>query len=36
MSMHIEGPWLSTTGRRKGKVKYKSAESKRQALELER
>jgi Ser/Thr protein kinase RdoA (MazF antagonist) len=36
MSMHIEGPWLSTTGRRKGKIKYKSAEAKRQALELER
>lgn len=36
MSMHIEGPWLSTTGKRKGKVKYKSAEAKRQAMELER
>lgn len=32
--MHMEGPWLSTAGRRKGKVKYKSAEAKRQAEEL--
>lgn len=36
MSMHMEGPWLSTSGRRKGKVKYKSAEAKRQAEELAR
>lgn len=36
MSMHIEGPWLSTTGRRKGKVKFKSAEAKRQAEQLAR
>jgi hypothetical protein len=35
MSMHIEGPWLSTTGRKKGKVKYKSAEAKRQAEALD-
>ena len=34
MSMHIEGPWLSMTGKRKGKVKYKSAEAKRQAEQL--
>jgi len=32
----MEGPWLSTSGRRKGKVKYKSAEAKRQAEELAR
>ena len=31
MSMHLEGPWLSTTGRRKGKKKWASAEQKRQA-----
>jgi hypothetical protein len=31
MTMHLEGPWLSTTGRRRGKVKYRSAEHKRQA-----
>lgn len=35
MSMHIEGPWLSTTGKKKGKVKYKSAEAKRQAEALD-
>lgn len=34
MSMHLEGPWLSTTGRRKGRVKFRSAEQKRQAEEL--
>jgi hypothetical protein len=31
MSMHMEGPWLSTTGRRKGKQKWASAEQKQQA-----
>jgi hypothetical protein len=31
MSMHMEGPWLSMTGRRKGKKKWASAEQKRQA-----
>ena len=31
MSMHLEGPWLSTTGKRKGKQKWASAEQKRQA-----
>jgi len=31
MSMHLEGPWLSTTGKRKGKKKWASAEQKRQA-----
>ena len=25
MSMHLEGPWLSTTGKKKGKQKYRSA-----------
>ena len=34
--MHLEGPWLSTTGRRKGKKKWASAEQKRQAEQLER
>jgi len=33
--MHLEGPWLSTTGKRKGKFKYRSAEQKRQAMQLE-
>ncbi len=36
MSMHLEGPWLSTTGKRKGKVKWRSAEHKRQAEQLNR
>jgi hypothetical protein len=35
MSMHMEGPWLSMTGRRKGKKKWASAEQKRQAEILE-
>lgn len=35
MSMHLEGPWLSTVGKRKGKKKWASAEQKRQAELLE-
>lgn len=31
MTMHLEGPWLTTTGKRKGKKKYASAEQKRKA-----
>jgi hypothetical protein len=31
----MEGPWLSTTGKKKGKVKFASAEAKRKAEELE-
>ena len=31
MSMHLEGPWLSTTGKRRTKPKFASAEHKRQA-----
>ena len=27
--MHLEGPWLSTTGKKKGKQKFASAEHKR-------
>lgn len=34
MSMHLEGPWLSTTGKRKGKKKWASAEQKREAERL--
>lgn len=30
MSMHLEGPWLTTTGKRKGKRRWASAEHKRQ------
>ena len=33
--MHLEGPWLSTTGKRKGKQKFASAEHARKARELE-
>jgi hypothetical protein len=33
--MHLEGPWLSTTGKRKGKVKFASAEAKRKAEQLD-
>lgn len=35
MSMHLEGPWLSTTGKRKGKVKFRSSEEAKRARELE-
>lgn len=34
MTMHLEGPWLSTTGKRKGKFKFASAEQKRQHEQL--
>jgi len=27
--MHLEGPWLSTTGKKKGKKKFASSEAKR-------
>jgi hypothetical protein len=32
--MHLEGPWLSTTGKRRGKQRWSSAEQKRQAEAL--
>ena len=35
MSMHLEGPWLSTTGKKKGKKKWASAEAKAKAEALE-
>ena len=35
MSMHIEGPWLSTTGKRKGKQKFRNAEEARKSRELD-
>jgi len=31
MTMHLEGPWLSTTGRKKGPRKWASAEAKKLA-----
>ena len=33
--MHLEGPWLSTTGKRKGKKKFASADHARKAREQE-
>lgn len=32
--MHLEGPWLSTAGKKKGKVKFRNAEEARKAREL--
>ena len=34
MTMHLEGPWLSTTGKRKGKQKFRTAEHAKKAREL--
>jgi hypothetical protein len=34
MTMHLEGPWLSTTGKKRGKQKWASAEAKRRAETL--
>lgn len=34
--MHLEGPWLSTTGKQKGKRKFASAEAKRKAEQLDK
>ena len=36
MTMHLEGPWLSTTGKKKGKKKFASAEHKRKAEQLDK
>jgi len=33
--MHIVGPWLSTTGKKKGKHKYRSAEEAKRARDLD-
>lgn len=35
MSMHLEGPWLSTTGRQRSRQKFRSADQARQVRELE-
>jgi len=32
--MHLEGPWLTTTGKRKGKRKFRNAEEARKSREL--
>jgi len=34
--MHLEGPWLSTTGKRKGKQKFASADAKRKIEQLDK
>ncbi len=36
MTMHLEGPWLSTTGKVKGKKKWSSSEAKAKAERLAR
>jgi N-acetylglucosamine-6-phosphate deacetylase len=33
--MHLEGPWLSTTGKYKGKHKFRNAEEARKSRELD-
>jgi hypothetical protein len=33
--MHLEGPWLSTTGKPKGKRKFRNAEEARKSRELD-
>ena len=35
MTMHLEGPWLSTIGKKKGKQKFASAEHARKARALD-
>ena len=35
MSMHLEGPWLSTTGKQKAKKKWASSAQKQQAEKLD-
>ena len=35
MSMHLEGPWLSTTGKFKGKKKFRNADEARKARALD-
>jgi hypothetical protein len=35
MSMHLEGPWLSTTGKKKGKRKFRNADEARKARQLD-
>ena len=35
MTMHLEGPWLSMGGKRRGKVKFRNAEEATRARDLE-
>lgn len=34
MTMHLEGPWLSLSGKRRGKQKFRNADEARKAREL--
>jgi hypothetical protein len=34
--MHLEGPWLSTTGKRKGKQKFASSDAKQKSEQLDK
>ena len=33
--MHLEGPWLSTAGKKKGKIKFRNANEARKSRELD-
>jgi len=35
MTMHLEGPWLSTGGKKKGKHKFRNADAARKARDLD-
>jgi hypothetical protein len=35
MTMHLEGPWLTTTGKRRGKRKFRNADEARKSRDLE-
>ena len=35
MTMHIVGPWLSTSGKKKGKINFRNADEARKARELD-
>ena len=35
MTRHLEGPWLSMSGKKRGKVKFRNAEEARRARELD-
>ena len=34
MTFHLEGPWLSTTGKKKGKQKFRTADAARKSAQL--
>ena len=35
MTMHLEGPWLSTTGKKRGKFKFRNAQEAKKARDLD-